>query len=345
MNTTLTNKIQFFLQLEVYFALTVFLVLGFLFYKVFLKKISSKRHANLKKRFLSTASYILISGIGALVSWLLTEYISAGLLQTVIFYTAAISLILGSIAVVKSAQILAYLFLFFQNMSQGIPRLIVNLLTVVASFVVITYLASEVLAIHLTTMLATSAVFSLVLGLALQDTLGNLFSGVAMQIGQPFKIGDWVEINTESKKWLGQIQEITWRATFLSTFADEWLMIPNKTIAQSQIIIMSNANKPVRHSLVFRFGFNEDIQKIKKSINQAFSAVEGVMSEPPLRVLVTETTESWITIKVFYSIHDYSLKYRIADDLFVSCLQVFQKQGVKLETNQIKVSTDSLVQP
>ncbi len=142
-------------------------------------------------------------------------------------------------------------------MSQGIPRLIANLFSFVFSIFIVSFIGSEVFSIHITAMLATSAVFSLVLGLALQDTLGNLFSGVAMQIGQPFKIGDWVEINYENKKWLGQIQEITWRSTFLTTFSDETVMIPNKTIAQSQITIFSDQQKPNRESATFRIEYNQ----------------------------------------------------------------------------------------
>ncbi len=340
-NTSITPKIQNFLQLEVFLFFSIFLVFAFLFYKFFLKDIGNKRHTNLKDRFLKTTIYLIISAVTAALHWLIFENVTGPIANMAAYYTAIISLFAGAIVVVKSSQVLAYLILFYQNISQGIPRLIVNLLTVIVSIVVITYLASEILAIHLTTMLATSAVFSLVLGLALQDTLGNLFSGVAMQIGQPYKIGDWIEINTESKKWLGQVQEITWRATFLSTFADEWLMIPNKTIAQSQIIILSNAFKPVRQSLTFRFSFDQDISKAKQVLTEAVQSVSGVMIDPGARPLVTETTESWITLKIFYSIDDFSLKYRIADQAFEKSIEALRHAQIRLESHKIKIQNTS----
>lgn len=336
-NISITSKIQFFLQLETFSFFAIFLLLSFSFYKIFLKGIGSKRHTNLKDRFLKTTIYLVISAVSATLHWIVYENATGPVANMAAYYTAIVSLFAGAIVVVKSSQILAYLILFYQNISQGIPRLIVNLLTVIVSIVVVTYLASEILAIHLTTMLATSAVFSLVLGLALQDTLGNLFSGVAMQIGQPYKIGDWVEINTDSKKWLGQIQEITWRATFISTFADEWLMIPNKTIAQSQIIILSNTYKPVRQSLTFRFSFDQNINQAKQILTDAVQAIPGIMTDPAVRPLVTETTESWITLKIFYSIDDFSLKYRIADQAFEKCIEALRRSNVHLESNRIKI--------
>ncbi|MBL7544079.1 MAG: mechanosensitive ion channel [Bdellovibrionaceae bacterium] len=237
------------------------------------------------------------------------------------------------------AQILVYLILFYKNMSQGIPRLIANLFTVVFSFFVISILASEVFSIHITTMLATSAVFSLVLGLALQDTLGNLFSGVAMQIGQPFKIGDWVEISSDSKKWLGQIQEVTWRATFLSSFADETIMIPNKTMAQSQIIIFSNQQKPNRESLTFRIDFQQNLLLAKQVLGAIVANVDGVMQDPGPRVLLTDTNESWIVMKVFYSVHDFSMKYRIADTILERTIEGFIANKINFASTKILITS------
>lgn len=335
------EKIQYYIQLETFILLAIFLLASFIFYKIFLKKISLKRHANLKERFLGTSIMLAVSAILSLAHWNLFSNQESILMIRISDYSAFFSLITASISVIKLAQIVVYLYLFFKNISQGIPRLIVNLFTVIFSVLVLSYLASEVFSIHITTMLATSAVFSLVLGLALQDTLGNLFSGVAMQIGQPFVIGDWVEISHDSQKWTGQIQEITWRATFLSSFSDEWIMIPNKTIAQSQITIFTNTNKILRQSLLFRIDFNTDLKLAKKILNEVVMNATGVLKNPESRVLVIETTESWISLKVFYSINDFSLKYRIADQIYENALLELASQNIKLAQSKIQIHQNS----
>lgn len=332
------EKIRFFIQLDTFVVMWIFLILGFVFYRIFLKEISQKRHQNLKTRFHSTWFILLISTVLSAAHWLSYERFASGLLSKVSNYVAFFSLVTGAIAVVKIAQIAAYLYLFFKNISQGIPRLIVNLLTVIFSFGVISFIASEIFAIQVTAMLATSAVFSLVLGLALQDTLGNLFSGVAMQMGQPYKIGDWIEVNTsDSKKWVGQVQEITWRATFLSSFSDEWIMIPNRTMAQSQIIIYSSNHKHLRHSQMFRLSLHSDIEKAKKLILDAILEIREVLKDPEPRVLLIETTESWITVKIFYSIDEFALKYRVADQIIASIMNRLKQNGIHLATNRLSL--------
>ena len=84
---------------------------------------------------------------------------------------------------------------------------IVQDFTVIVLFIVIgTVLLREQL-------LTTSAVGAVVVGFALQDTLGNLFAGLAIQIEKPFRVGQWMQIGDRE----GQVQEITWRATKLRT--------------------------------------------------------------------------------------------------------------------------------
>lgn len=333
------EKIRFFIQMETFVVMWIFFLLAFGFYRLFLKKISEKRHQNLKNRFYGTIIVLAISTGLSISHWLTFDNKVDWLgLNKFSGYVAFFSLMTGALAVIKLGQIAAYLYLFFQNISQGIPRLIVNLLTVIFSFGVFSFIASEIFAIQVTAMLATSAVFSLVLGLALQDTLGNLFSGVAMQMGQPYKIGDWIEVNTtDAKKWVGQVQEVTWRATFLSSFSDEWIMIPNKTMGQSQIIIYSSGHKHLRHSQMFRLNLHSDIEKSKRVILEAVCEIPEVLKEPEPRILLIETTESWLTIKIFYSIEDFSLKYRIADRIITSVLNKLAQNEIQLATNQLAI--------
>lgn len=326
------EKILFYIQVESFITLGILWGLGFVFYYFFLKSISDKRHRNLRRRFKNAGIHFSISAALALLQWGFLSHVESSFSILIFEYVAFLALIFGALATVKIAQIIVYLGLFYNNISQGIPRLIVNLFTVVFSLFVFSMLASEVFSIHISAMLATSAVFSLVLGLALQDTLGNLFSGVAMQIGQAFKIGDWIEVRDQSKVWLGQVQEVTWRSTFILTFSDEMVMIPNKVIAQSEITIFSGQAKPSRENLTFRLDFDQDICLAKKLIRECVSRHPSVSLESEPRVLLTETTESWLTLKVFYSLTDFSLRYRVADALIESVIAEFRRFHIHLAT-------------
>ena len=344
--SSMVDKIQSFIHPEYYFIMWLVLVAGYLFYKVFLKQITSKRHNNLKDRFRTTAFLLLASTVFSIINWIFISFTEDDLLvNSLVLKLYALFLFLtltvSAVTFVKQAQILAYLYLFFMNMRVGIPRLIANLFTFVFSLVVVIYLLSEVFLINLTAMVATSAVFSIVLGLALQDTLGNLFSGVALQIGNPFTIGDWVEVQNGGSKWVGQVQEITWRATFISTFANELIMIPNKIMAQSQILIYSNNIKQVSHSQVFRFDFGVDIEKIKTLFVEALKQNPDLVQDPGPKVLVTEITESWVTIKVFYSLEDFSRKFSIGDSVISAILEALNREKIPLANNKITYTSYS----
>jgi len=336
------EKIQNFLQLEIYIVALIAFFLGYFFYLFFLKKISEKRHKNLRGRLKQIPPYFILSSILSLSQYYLTlNYSEDFLILKISGYLSLVALILGTVALIKISQIYAYLYLFFSNMSHGVPKLLANMFTFIVSIIFINLIASSIFNIHLTALLATSAVFSLVLGLALQDTLGNFFSGISLQIESPFKIGDWIEVNLESEKWLGQVQEISWRATFLLSFSDELIMIPNRTIASGRIIIISQGNKNIRLNQTFRFGYDVDIKKAKESILKGISRVEGIMTDPPIRILITETKESWLTIQVFYSLVDFSTRWRKGDEILESIISEINNSGIKLQSHKLEIEKPS----
>lgn len=335
------ERIEYFIQFESFIVLLVTLIIGWIFYKLFLKKITEKRHATLRYRFTRAAFYLIVSSALALFHWGVVGSTWADYFYLkVANYVGLVGFLFLVTVLIRLAQIYVYLYLFLANMSQGVPRLIANLFTLIFSTFILSWIAADVFGFNLATVLATSAVFTIVLGLALQDTLGNLFSGVALQIERPFQLGDWVEVHNSDEKWIGQIQEITWRATSLIGFSDELIVIPNKTIAQSQLLIFSENNKPARFSQQFRFSFDVDVIKVKAAILDSLKSIPEILSEPEPRVLLMEVTESWVSVKVFYSIADYGRKFRVGDMVIAYVLQSIKSKKMALATNSLNILRD-----
>ena len=325
------GKIEPLINYEAFATIAFIMLMAFVFYKLFLKRLSERRHGQLIQRFLQTTLFVTFSALTSGLYWIiLWQEIHHPLVLNISSYVALLALLLGAVAIIKVAQIYVYLYLFFSNISTGVPRLIGNLFTFVFSVFIFCLLASAVFDLNIATIATTSAVFSLVLGLALQDTLGNFFSGLALQIDRPFQINDWVEIQNGDQKWTGQIQEINWRATFVLSFSNELIMFPNKTIAQSQIIILGQKQNPIRLNQAFRLPLETKIEDAKKAILEGLEGFHEVMKDPAPNVLVTETTESWMTIKVFYSLHDYGLRYRLGDQILSHILINLKEHGLKL---------------
>src|SRR5918994_1264807 len=94
-------------------------------------------------------------------------------------------------------------------------------------------------------LLTTSAVGAVVVGFALQDTLGNAFAGLAIQSERPFNVGHWIRVG----EFEGRVAEVTWRATKLRTKSGNFIVVPNNIIAKEAITNYSEPAVPTRLEL------------------------------------------------------------------------------------------------
>lgn len=334
------EKIEFFIQLEPFVTIALALFLSWFFYALFLRRISLRRHVTLKRRFAKTIIYLLMAaGMSAFHWGMLKAGIKDPHTLKFVNLMALLAFIVLVTVTIRLAQIYVYLYLFFSNIRTGVPRLIANLFTLLFSTIVISWLSAEVFNVHLATVLTTSAIFTVVLGIALQDTLGNLFSGVALQIERPFQLDDWVEIQAGGETWVGQVYEVTWRATSLIGFTDQLIVIPNKTIAQSQLTIFSHHHKSPRLYQQFRIRFETPIEEAKMAILEGVKSVDDVLDDPPPRVFVQDVTEAWVMMRVYYSLRDYGKKIEAADQVISNALQALHKRGIYTGTNLTRVGT------
>ncbi len=335
------EKVQPLIEHEHFIVAWLTLFATFLFYRLFLKKISERRHQTLRWRFKNALAHLIFSSVLAFCYWQTSSFTEDDLLFSVSRYLGLLALFTGAIVFIKLGQLLVYSYLFFSNISSGVPKLITNIFSLMLAIFLTAGIAASVFGFRLETVLATSAFFSVVLGLALQDTLGNLFAGVAVQIDHPYKLGDWIEVQNANSKWVGQVQEITWRGTFLSSFLNETILIPNKTIAQSQLVILALGNTgPLRQGHSLRFGCDENIDRIKTILFETVSLLtekDGLLPDPPPRVLLTEIGDSYQSISVYYSIDDYGKRYRVSDLVLSAIGSTLRANGIRYAIPSFKL--------
>jgi small-conductance mechanosensitive channel/CRP-like cAMP-binding protein len=113
-----------------------------------------------------------------------------------------------------------------------IQDLLSALIYLAAAFAVIAY----VFDLPVQGLLATSGVIAIVLGLALQSTLNDVFSGLVLSLSRPYRPGDWINIEGGTE---GQVIEMNWRATHVLTPRRDLAIVPNSTIAKSKILNVS----------------------------------------------------------------------------------------------------------
>ena len=122
-------------------------------------------------------------------------------------------------------------------------------------------------------LLTTSAVGAVVVGFALQDTLGNLFAGLAIQIEKPFRVGHWMQVGERE----GQVQEITWRATKLRTKAGQFLIVPNSIISKEPMLNYSEPTIPTRIEVEVGASYATPPNEVKRAMQEAMANAPLVM--------------------------------------------------------------------
>ncbi len=206
-----------------------------------------------------------------------------------------------------------------------VPGIVRDLVVGLVYLVVGLIFASTVLKIDLAPILTLSGLLSLVLGLALQETLGNLFAGLAINLEPPFSLGDWVEVEGS----VGQVVEVTWRATKLRTRNDQIVVIPNNTIAKAKVI---NYQQLGAHAQNVRVGvaYGVSPDDVRSAIFACVAEVPEICPDPPPTVRLMSFGDSAIDYDIMFWIRDYNRNVLIADDLRSRIWYKFQQRGIEI---------------
>ena len=116
---------------------------------------------------------------------------------------------------------------------RDLPRIIEDLAIVVA-YVVYGFVQLRGAGVDLSSLITTSAILTAVLAFAMQDTLGNLLGGLAIQLDNSVRVGDWVRVDD----LVGRVRDIRWRSTLIETRNWETVVIPNSALMKSRVAIL-----------------------------------------------------------------------------------------------------------
>lgn len=321
---------------EVVLVILALAVASWIIYKILLRNVTFDRHQIFRDQFKNLAGHALVGlllfGLFKVIVWTPTE-----VARSIAPYVGLLAVVSGCIVLVKILRIMAYEFLFFTSMRAGVPLLLVNVFTLILSTILVGWFLTRFFRVDLTPLLATSAILSIVLGLALQDTLGNLFAAISLQIDKPFELGDWIELRNGTDRIAGQVYELSWRATVLQALTEELITIPNRSVAQWQIFNFGGHQRHFLRSQFFRVPFGTQIELAKVVLLSSASSVPGILRTPPPAVVVSEITESWISLKVVYAIADYGAQYGIADKFLTRAIADLEEAGIELAGPRIVV--------
>lgn len=185
----------------------------------------------------------------------------------------------------------------------------------------------------------TAAAGAVVLGLALQDTLGNAMAGLALQADQPYKVGDWIRVGDHE----GRVTEISWRSTVLRTRDNTLVALPNSSIADGPIVNFSEPAPPTRIFVEVGVSYAAPPNHVKTVIAEALAQVPLAMASPAPDVQLVDFGASAITYRARCFVQDMERSSLAQDQMRTAIWYTFQRYGLEIPYPiQVEYSRDTM---
>lgn len=206
------------------------------------------------------------------------------------------------------------------------PTLVRNIFSIVAFTALFLIIFSSIFKnVNLGALFTTSAIFGVILGLALQDTLGNFFAGISLQADRPFQVGDVITVGAQ--KHSGVVEEITWRAVKIRTFQNHVIEINNTTAAKEPIEVCPRDNLNARH-VFFNTLYTDSPAKTIHVVREAVRETENVSEKVTPLVRIRSLGDNGVDYEVKYWPDDYA-KFNDTDALIRQRIwYAFRRAGI-----------------
>lgn len=204
----------------------------------------------------------------------------------------------GAWALIGCAQV----FLVFERLPHEgrlIQDLVAGLVYLGAALSIVAY----VFQMPVGTLIATSGVLAIILGLALQSTLGDVFSGIALNLSKIYEVGDWIVLGDGIE---GRVVETNWRATHLLNGSNDLVVLPNSVLAKAQLTNLSSPNR--NHGVRLRVRFKPTMAPsvISEVMRTALLSSNSIVNPPSPSVEIRSLDAGAIELELSFRVTDHA---------------------------------------
>ena len=255
--------------------------------------------------------------------------ITATTTQVIFYFLTILKIVLWMALVIGVVRYFRLLITrtIYRNSSPGeissIVKTILSVVIYIVSFFII--FQSFFPNIQLAPLFTGSTIIGIVVGLALQDTLGNLFAGLALQADQPFQVGDVVTISTRG---VGVIEAVSWRGVKIRTFNNRLLMISNSVLGKETIEVAPKDNLNAR-TVWFNSLYSNSPARTIQAVRDAVRQVENVSTKIRPVVRIRNLGDNGIDWEVKYWLDDYTRQNDTDALIRLRIWYVFQREGIE----------------
>jgi small-conductance mechanosensitive channel/CRP-like cAMP-binding protein len=193
-------------------------------------------------------------------------------------------------------------FLIFERRPREgrlIQDLIVGVIYLSAALSVVAYVFNAPVG----TLIATSGVFAIILGLALQSTLSDVFSGIALNLSKAYEVGDWIVL---SDGFEGRVVETNWRTTHLLNASNDLVVLPNSGLAKAQLTNLSSPNRSHGVKLHVRVAPTKAPSAISDVMHTVLLSSNSILLTPPPTVEIKSLDAQAIEFELSFRVKDFA---------------------------------------
>lgn len=253
---------------------------------------------------------------------------------TDIFYSGTLITILGLallvIILVLAVKITVFFFFdFLMGERQNIryPRLIKDLVVIVLYIIGLLMIAKYYLNIEVTVVLASSAVLTVVVGFALQDILGDLFSGIALNLEEAVNIGDWIKAGEHE----GRVEQFRWRAIKLRTVDNTLVLIPNRIAAKEELQRFGRrGSEPFALRMRIGVSYMSSPDVVIAILQDVLNDISHVLTDPRPLILVDEFGDFSVVYQIKFWLTDYSVKEPLMSEIRRNAWYAFKRNNIRI---------------
>ena len=206
-------------------------------------------------------------------------------------------------------------------------RLFADLASVLIYVLAVVGIVGTVFKEPVSTFLATSGVLAIVLGLALQNTLGDVMAGLAINIERPFGAGDWI---TLSDGVSGQVMQVNWRATRLRTWSHDMVVIPNSVASKAIVTNHSRPKGPHRCIIRLKVDIAVAPSRVIEALNAAAKDSPNVAHGIAPQAFAREFSDSLVDYELAFAIESFALTPGAKSEMLGRIADAFREVGIQI---------------
>lgn len=213
-----------------------------------------------------------------------------------------------------------------RHLSFPLPGVLHGFILVVIYLVVLFAVLKGILGLNITPFLATSAILTMILGLAFQGVLSNVLAGISLNLTKSFGRGDWVKVGPHE----GVVLDTNWRETLILDRASNVVVIPNYTVASEMIINFSHPDKKTALTIPLKVGYDAPPAAVLDILREAAREVPDVLSSPAPQAYILSYDDFGISYLVKFWVTDFARKHTINGDVARLIWYKFKRNDIEI---------------